>query len=196
MMAAVYRRILDKLVARGWTAPRRESAAVEAAIPLGGPALRPLLMARARSISSGAGLAGLSAAVASPGRAAKSSCTSCAPRRRPLPLLFRAGARPHHRQRQSSPALRQSRRARLSEDDRRRGHARRARRGRVRLRRSGLRRALAAASQRRAAALVDFLRAAARAGHARAGLSRASALLLPAARRDHRRGHGLQRAAL
>ena len=63
----------------------------------------------------GAGLAGLSAAVSLVGTGRRIVVHELAPsRRRPLPLLFRAGAWAHDRQRQSSPLIRQSRGARLS----------------------------------------------------------------------------------
>ena len=106
----------------------------------------------------GAGLAGLSAALQLAGaRRDGRRARGDGLRRRPLPLLSRRRARHDDRQRQSPVAVGQSRRARLSA----RASAPRDRligppTARISVRRSGERRALDAALQRRPPAVVDF----------------------------------------
>ena len=145
----------------------------------------------------GAGLAGLSAALKLSARGERRDRARgdrvC---RRPLPLLSRRLGRHDHRQRQSSVAVGQSCRARLSARGRRRGPPDRPAGGRVSVCRLGKCAALDVAIQRRPRAVVDFRSGAARARHARARLSGAGAVAVAAGRQDRRRDRFDQRAAL
>ena len=105
IMSKYYRAILELLVARGFALPRAPVRLNKTRPHRHYPSLRFHLMQKTVHII-GAGISGLSAAV----RLANANYQGACPRghaagRRPLPVLFRCGDQPDHRQRQSSPAL-------------------------------------------------------------------------------------------
>ena len=148
-------------------------------------------------MSSGPASPGLSAACACRRGPARSSCTRPRARRRPLPLLSRSDARPRHRQRQPSAAVRQPRGARLSRPHRSRASLHGPPSPRLRLRRPRERRALAAAIPTTGRVpwwLLDP--EAARSRHDAWRIFRAARRVRDAGDRDGRRRDVLLRAAL
>ena len=136
IMSKYYRAILELLVAQGFRRPARAGSRQQDGPHRHPSSLRVHLMQKTVHII-GAGISGLSAAV----RLANAELPGACPRgdaagRRPLPVLFRRRHQPHHRQRQSSAAVRQPPRARLCAIDRHRGGAGRAEARAISLRRS------------------------------------------------------------
>ena len=197
IMAAAYRMILDRLMARGWQPPRQPVRLRALAIPLDLAALRDSVMPRSVHII-GAGLAGLAAAVRLAAQGVRATrLRGDQPGGRALPLL----SRPRARDRRSTTATisccpATGRRSAIS----------------TRSARATSGRAAASASfpfidlashERWTLRANDgripwwiFDRRPPRAGHARARLSGRAAPAARGARRDHRRGARLQGPAL
>ena len=104
-MGAVYSAILSKMEKQGWAPPRTRAKIGKAELSDDRAAARALRDDDAAYVI-GAGLAGLSAAVALAGDGMRVEVIEAARAgRRALPLLFRCRARHDHRQRQSSGSL-------------------------------------------------------------------------------------------
>ena len=155
VMMHVYRRTLDRLIARGWRRLDDPVRLAKARAAVAGAALRPALSAMAAVHVVGAGLAGLAAAVrlAAAG-AAGHAVRGRAAGRRPLSIVLRPHARTRDRQRQSSAGERQSQRARLPRCDRRVGQPDRPGGRELSVSRPHDRRALDGAAESRAVAAL------------------------------------------